>query len=524
MGYKSPISPRDYQAKYVELHSKKKGFCLWWEPGTGKSKAILDQTLAIINDNEPNINTLVVIGPNKLVDNWINTEVPKHWPKELISKCNFYLANSSKFKSKREAELRKYLVNAPNFLVVTIPYDSCTAKEPSTWLNYLINNRRCFVVLDESVRIKTPSTVTSKFLVGNRNRKGLNASCAMRRVLTGTPITQNIFDLYSQVEFACPGFWQSKGLANYSAFKQHFGIFKKRFLNNGVSFDELIDFRNTEQLKQWLPEISSRMLKPNDLPPKIYMPDVNFTLSKKERECYDSLDRELFAYIDSNTTIEVNGVLALLAKLRQASSGILYSRDENGELITHKTTDNEFTSRQQALYDLLETFPEDHQTIIWFTYREEKEQIKRVCEKLKEKYVVYEGTPEECFRKETEYKEGKAKYFIANPMVAGEALTLINTKSMIYYSHDPRLRLRIQSEDRAHRLGLNHSVNYYNIMGLDTKDQRMVELLIKKAALAKDILDSGAFSESVMDDIQYLTGIENVGNKCGKSSGIDHAL
>ena len=77
---------------------------------------------------------------------------------------------------------------------------------------------------------------------------------------------------------------------------------------------------------------------------------------------------------------------------------------------------------------------------------------------------------------------------MAKPQAAGEGLTLTRAKTVVYYNMTYKLVERLQSEDRAHRIGQEHPVTYIDIVAKDTVDEHIVEALVKKRDLATIIL------------------------------------
>ena len=136
----------------------------------------------------------------------------------------------------------------------------------------------------------------------------------------------------------------------------------------------------------------------------------------------------------------------------------------------------------------------DGKVIIWATYRED---IKKIVEALKKAYgeastVEYHGGVDTTLRQEAialfQDKKGPTRYFVGNTQTGGYGITLTAANTMIYYSNSYDLEKRLQSEDRAHRIGQTGSVTYVDLIAESTIDERIVKALKKKVNIANEIM------------------------------------
>ena len=82
----------------------------------------------------------------------------------------------------------------------------------------------------------------------------------------------------------------------------------------------------------------------------------------------------------------------------------------------------------------------------------------------------------------------KCRFFIGTPSTGGYGITLTEANTVIYYSNGYDLEKRLQSEDRAHRIGQKKSVTYVDLMADDTVDEKIVQALRKKINIASEVL------------------------------------
>ena len=79
-------------------------------------------------------------------------------------------------------------------------------------------------------------------------------------------------------------------------------------------------------------------------------------------------------------------------------------------------------------------------------------------------------------------------YFVGQPRTGGYGLTLTQAKTVIYYSNNFDLEIRLQSEDRAHRIGQTSKVTYIDIVAENTVDERILKALRNKINIASQVL------------------------------------
>ena len=145
-----------------------------------------------------------------------------------------------------------------------------------------------------------------------------------------------------------------------------------------------------------------------------------------------------------------------------------------------------------ALLQLLEET--DGKVIIWANYRED---IKNIVAALKKAYgdastVEYHGGVDSTLRQKQialfQQKNGPARYFVGNPSTGGYGITLTAANTVIYYSNNYDLEKRLQSEDRAHRIGQTGSVTYIDLVAEKTIDDRIIKSLRNKINIANEIM------------------------------------
>ena len=105
--------------------------------------------------------------------------------------------------------------------------------------------------------------------------------------------------------------------------------------------------------------------------------------------------------------------------------------------------------------------------------------------------MYYGGTPQDERQKIVEQFQDESsplQYFVGQPATAGFGITLTAAHTVVYYSNTYDLEKRVQSEDRAHRIGQNTAVTYIDIVSPNTVDERVLEALTKKDKTASKVL------------------------------------
>jgi len=189
--------------------------------------------------------------------------------------------------------------------------------------------------------------------------------------------------------------------------------------------------------------------------------------------------------LDKGQTMSAVNALSQLIRLHQITCGHVKTDD-------HQTR----TIKNNRIDELLSVLEEtnDEKVIIWAVYRYDIQEIER---QLKKKYGVesvatfYGDTKSETRQEivnEFQDKDSSLRFFIANPQTGGYGLTLTASHTVIYYSNSYDLEIRMQSEDRAHRISQTEKVTYIDLIAEKTVDEKIVKSLRNKINLATEVL------------------------------------
>lgn len=473
MSYEFKTKPFGHQLKAFDEVKEAKAFAVFWEQGTGKTKFTVDNFAYLFENGE--IDCVLILAPNGVHRNWVTKELPVHLPDRVAAKAFAFTYYAAKSGTKTGKAQQERAVKHPGLTIVSMTFDAFVTKAGKEFAWKLFTRRKVFYILDEAARIKSPSAKRTKSILASAKYS------KYRRILTGTPVANSPFDVYTLMKFLDEGFWKPHGVDSFLAFKTRYGKWIKGYnQQQGREFEQLIGFQRLDELQNVLAPVSTRVLKEDvlDLPPKLYNVRY-FELSTEQRRVYEALKEEYMAEVNGEMITAPLAIVRLL-RFQQVCSG--YVPREEDESFHEIEGGN---PRLDALEDLCTDLP--HSAIIWSRFRKD---IDKICSLLSNKAVRYDGSVSAKLQAEAvdRFQSGDVQFFVANPAAAGEGLTLHTAKTVIYYNNSFKLTERLQSEDRAHRAGMDsHPVNYIDLVAQESVDEYIVESLQRKINVASQV-------------------------------------
>lgn len=467
--------PRDHQRAEFDLSRSLEPRCLWWEMGCGKTKPVIDTAAELAAARE--IDGLAVLAPGGVAENWIYDELPKHLHDGVADVARSMLWQTKRAGTQWHAREFEELLAHRGFPILAMTYDSLMTDRGAVAMKAFLKGGERMYVADEATVFSRPGAKTTKRVLASAEY------ARWKRVLNGTPVADSPFQAYSQVRFASRHAWRDAyEIANYEDFKHFFGRWVLQRSKDGKKqWPKLIDFRRLAQMHAVMDGIGSRLLKADvlDLPPKSYQ-QVYYELTPAQQRMYDSLRKQMYAEFPDGAEVTATLAIVQLTRFQQICSGYLPADDEDDL----RRIDEKAHPRLDVLRELLLTVP--RKAIIWAKYDIDIDEISQLCRKTKLSYVTYDGrtTPEQRQAAKRRFQEGDAQFFIAKPSAAGRGLTLTAADVVIYYNNRFGLDERLQSEDRAHRLGQERPVLYYDIVARNTVDEKILDALRNKREIA----------------------------------------
>jgi len=246
-------------------------------------------------------------------------------------------------------------------------------------------------------------------------------------------------------------------------------------------------YRNLDKLSALIAPHSYRVLKSEclDLPEKIYK-TLFFDMTKEQEKAYKKAEDECRIVYQGQET-PFNKLVAV-TKLAQITSG--YYIHPMADEPVRIPGDN---PKLDLLVDRVKAIVESgNKIIVWARYRIEIEDIVKRLTEAGIRSVEYHGGVKKGDRVEAieQFENGDADVFVGNQQAGGTGITLVAASYVIYFSNNFSLRDRLQSEDRAHRIGQTKNVTYINICGKGTIDEVVVAALMNKQDVSRAIIDS----------------------------------
>jgi hypothetical protein len=438
---------------------------------SGKTKVILDNAAMLYSKDS--IDSLVIIAPKGCYGNWARKEIPQHMAVDYTTL--FWDANMSKKNYDLFiANIRKADRSVLQILVINIESLATSDRAAVVMKEFLKANKKTMGVIDESTCIKNPTSKRTKKMVA------LSTKFNIRRIATGSPITNNPFDVYAQCQFLSKG---CLGYKRFKEFKEAYATFKHLSIN-GRLIPVPDKFINLDDLAERISKLSYRVQKKDclDLPSKVYlMRDVELT--PEQSKVMAELKAEKFAEFQGQE-ITTRLALTLALRLHQIICGHIKT-DEGGI----KRIKN---NRISSMFSLIEELT--GKIIIFANYRDNIKEISEQLEKVysKDSYVTYFGdTSTENRIKAIESFEdpnSSVRFFVGNTQTAGKGITLVQATTVIFFSNSFSLEDRLQAEDRAHRVGQTKSVTYVDMCVKESLDEKIIKALLLKRNLSKEVL------------------------------------
>lgn len=469
--------PFDHQKRLFLKRREERKWAHFWEMGTGKSWEICHEMAWAFLHGE--IDCGLIVAKKGEYANWALFLIPELMPPNI--EVEVVLFDSSRWaQGKQVEELTSLFTFKPHVLrILVVNVESFAYNLPEVLDGFYDTSRRgVFAAVDECTCIKNYEAKRSQqaYVWGFKSK--------MKRIMTGTPVVQSPMDLWGQTMFLGKGLL---GNSSFFSFRNTYCTSEMVYLGPKRSFKKWNGYQKLDQLQGILETFSDQIYKADclDLPPKIYKKHA-VELAPYQQQLYNQMRDEAIVEMGDDTVIEVTNALAQITKLHQISCGQL------------KTNEGEYVSiennRIPALIELLEDFP--GKAIIWANYRQTlADVVKALRAHFGDASTVdyYGGTSAEDRQyavRAFQDPNSPVRFFVANAQSAGYGLTLTQATLVVYYSNGYNLEHRLQSEDRAHRIGQTQSVTYVDMVTPNTVDERILEVLRTKKNLAHEVLGS----------------------------------
>ena len=464
-----------HQKVAIELAKDREYFGLFMEQGTGKTHVTIAHIVHLFRTGK--INGVLVLAPNGVHDNWAKNEIPLH---AALSEDEHRIAVWHATDGIRKQDSFAWAIHETpeeRLLFVLANIEAVRAGRFLPAIKRFLDERRFMLVIDESTVIKNPKAAQTKAVMKLAQR------AAFRRILTGTPVTQGPLDVWSQCFVLSP---TALPYPSFTSFRWEFAI-EKEMIMGQRRFKTVVGYKNLDRLGLLLKPFTYRVTKAEclDLPPKVY--ETRYVeLTPEQKTLYRTLVKQCLVQFDTGQIVTTTMVLTQLLRLHQITLG--YVTTDEGEI--HPIPCN----RLNVLMDLIAEM--QGKTIIFCRF---KEDVHRVCGALLEAGKIaekYFGEINAHDRHEaiTDFQEGDTQFLVAT-RAAARGLTLHAASNVVYYSQGFSLEDRLQSEDRAHRIGQTKSVLYIDLVARGTIDEKVLLALKAKQDVASMVVGPKEFAQ-----------------------------
>lgn len=461
--------PFDHQFQAFMLSKDSDYFGLFMEMGTGKTKVEIDRLCYAYSIGK--IDTLFVAAPNGVHRQWIREQLPEHMWKGIEYAAEYYESGASK---KHQNKINE-VYNAKDILrIIAINIEALSHKSGVEFGRSFLSSGSSRFTVDESSRIKEMSSARTK------NTINLGRIAKQRSIMSGTPISQGVEDLYAQFQFLNPDIL---GFSSFYTFRNRFCVLQTMEAK-GRSFQKITGYKNMAELQQKLDGHTFRVTKDIlNLPERTFV-NRYVDLTPEQIAHYTAMKKLMLTQIESGEIVD--GALAVtnLMRLQQILTGHLPSSSDPRGYVEIPS------NRVKVLLEVLEEA--QGKVIVWARFRSDVEQISKALEAAGVGYVTYTGktTADERTEAIEAFRNNpNCRVFIGNPASGGIGLNLTVANTVVWFSMGYSLEEYLQANDRAHRIGQNQKVLYVHLIADGTVDEKVVKSLSAKKALATTVLD-----------------------------------
>ena len=424
------------------------------EMGLGKTIQIISLILNNYHDGQS-----IVITPAAVIYNWQN-EFAKFAPSLTLQ-----VLDGSK------AERRSLFTSSRDKDVIITSYDAFK-RDIDFYQEQHFNNE----IIDEAQYIKNPQTAAAKAVK--------SVAADHRFALTGTPIENQLSELWSIFDFLMPGF-----LNNYSQFRKNYEspIIKRQ------------DRKAEDELKKLIQPFILRRLKKDvlkELPDKtehlVYTPMIG-----QQAKLYQARATRLVKRLQSQDDEEFKNnrfeMLAEITRLRQlCCSPKLLNADYRGR--SGKV--------DQTMELIRDEIAAGHKILLFSQFTSALAILRQQIEKEQISDFVIEGktkkSDRQAFVKEFNTYDGPA-IFLISLKAGGTGLNLTSADVVIHFDPWWNIAAENQATDRAHRIGQQHNVSIYKMIAKDTIEERIIAMQKQKSELANAILSGDEIGSTALD-------------------------
>lgn len=492
-------------------------FALFDEMGAGKTKQVIDTAQILFEAQLHGIDRVVVVAPNAVRRVWVDTETGeliRHLWEHSEHVVTEYHGKSRQWQTFTEPSTRYLHWIVTNYEFIRNKtrlqelFAFCT---PRTWL-----------IADESIAVKNAQAQQTKACFELRKR------CGRVTLLNGTPIGNDLGDLFAQANLMDPRILDCR---TYSQYKARYAIMGG-WQNKQVL--QWSDWGIADVQRRMAPYVLRRLKEDClDLPAKLPPVVIPVPLTPKVWDLYVSMRDELMSWLSASTASLAPQAITKVMRLAQITSGFLggvetlaLSDDPRAldllfeGIVTVETPKGSITTEEvgreklDAFFDFLDLRLEEDPHFKLIVFMCFSPELRRAVKETRARYphidvgVFAGGHTKEDRQYATRLLHpdtapiGPAVVF-GNEKSGGVGQNFTAASTMLRFSRTTSLFYRLQGDDRIHRPGQTKSVSYFDLIatgpkGQKTIDHKVLHALEKKHELAK--FTTSAWLDFLADD------------------------
>lgn len=470
---KFKTKPFDYQVEGIKFGLEHDRWLLLDVPGLGKTITAL-YIAQELKEHENLQHCLIICGLNTLKENW-RKEVEKH----TDLSCRILGAVTSRRGNthiKGVAERIKQLNNPiEEFYVIT----NIETLRDDRVLEALLNgpNKFDMIVLDEAHVIKNPTSQQSE------NLMKLNAKYKL--AMTGTLLLNNPLDAY------VPLSWIGKERSTYTNFKNYYCML------GGEKHNILCGFKNIKHLKNTIESCSLRRTKDLlNLPPKTIINEY-VEMSPEQELFYENIKQGIKEQVDK-VKLTTNNILAMSSRFRQATAC--------PSILTTEAIPSAKIERAKQLVE--EITSSNEKVVIFSTFKETVYTLERELAEYKPLIATGDFDDLKISKAIDKFQsDPESKVFICTWQKCGTGITLTSACYEIFVDTPWTDGAYEQCQDRCYRIGTKKNVTIYHLITAKTIDERVLDILNTKGALADYIIDDKITQQGISILQRYIEDI-----------------
>ena len=237
MKYKFKTKPYKHQLTALEKSWNRETYAYFMEMGTGKTKVLIDNVAMLYDKGK--VNGVLIIAPKGVVGTWYNQELPIHLPDHIEKVTTLWQSNITKEQSRKLDNLFK---TGEELHILIMNVEALSTIKGTDFARKFLSSHNTLMAIDESTTIKNPNAKRTKNIIK------LSEMSKYRRIMTGSPVTKNPLDLYSQCKFLSP--WLLD-FTSYYAFRNRYAHMKTIHVQ-GRSIQVVDKFQNLGELSNQL--------------------------------------------------------------------------------------------------------------------------------------------------------------------------------------------------------------------------------------------------------------------------------